>query len=122
MRLARSDSIRPHSADRSFYNPDENKCSFYDMKLRWFLLLAFCLDVCEVFLPAVIPPASNGLERVAQTTAIVGSCFAVLLIGAVAKYRSRGLRVLLFLPPAAYWPLGFAVLHWGCAHHVTACP
>jgi hypothetical protein len=77
MRLARSDSIRPHSADRGFYNPDENKCSFYDMKLRWFLLLAFCLDVCEVFLQAVIPPASNGLgvwRRLPLLSALVSRC------------------------------------------------
>lgn len=92
------------------------------MKLRWFLLLSLCLGLAEVFLPSIVPRRPDGFERIAEVTASVSCGFLLVLVVTLIRHRGRGLWVLLLLPLAVYWPLGFALLDWGCAHNLGACP
>jgi hypothetical protein len=64
----------------------------------------------------------SGIDPATHVSVFLALCWLVVFVVGLFKFRSRGLWLVIGLPPAAYWPFALFRIAWKCAHRYKSLP
>jgi len=81
----------------------------------------FAVSILLALAGIAIPPVVGESERTMTLSLLFAVMWMALFVFGLARYRRRGLWLLIGAPFALYWPAATAVIWVSCAHSSRVC-